>query len=330
MFKRKKMKTVFYFFAMLFLTAMACAHTHDNPRRSVADSDRLTIVDNLDDEHDDNDAAETFIPSDYLFSIAVGCDDGRQMLIVSETDEDDVFAGIRPDSITTCFHNGRLYPVRYVGKQKRSDESTGRETTQNFRNLGGYVYELISDRLPLTEDEEYMYYVSLSDRKFAGDFSVVEMQHYTARNDEGNIIYDDYALRRMEQTRGDLAKRYGRKIKTVEVVAATSDGEYFVYSVQFENKGTQALGLVAIETPEGYSILEEPAEYNEISTWRADDEGSYYAPYVAGLFRKYDGSLLILLERFGEEGANFEFYVAHEDGKLKRYDRAWYFYAAPL
>lgn len=314
------MKTVFYFFAMLFLTVGVCANKHVNTHQAVSHG--------MDDE---DRPADSSIPSDYLFVIAVGSDDGRQMLVVSETDEDDVFAAIRPDTLTTCFYNGRLYPVRYVRKQKPSDESTGRETTQNFRNLGGYVYELISDRLPLTEDEEYMYYVSLSDRKFAGDFSVVEMQHYTERDDEGNIIYDDYALRRMEQTRGDLAKRYGRKIKAVEVVAATSDGEYFVYSVQFENQGTQALGLVALETPEGYSILEEPAEYNEISTWRADDEGCYYAPYVAGLFRKYDGSLLILLERSGEEGSNFEPYViTHDDGKLKRYGRAWSFYAAPI
>ena len=318
--KQKKMKTVFYFFAMLSLTAMACAHTHDNPRRSVAVTD---------DEQDDNDAAEAFIPSEYLFSIAVGCDDGRQMLVVSETDEDDVFAGIRPDSITTCFHNGRLYPVRYVRKQKRSDESTGRETTQNFPNLGGYVYELISHRLPLTDDD-YIYNVLLTDKKFAGDFSTVEMRTFVDRDDEGNIVYDDYAARRMEQTRGDLAKRYGRKIKSIEVVSETSDGEYFVYSVQFENKGTEALGLVALETPEGYSILEEPAEYNEISTWRVDDEGLYIAPHVAGLFRKYDGSLLILLEHLGAEGSNFAFYVAHEDGKLKQYDRVWYFYAAPI
>lgn len=323
------MKIVFCFFAMLFFTGMACAHKNEDASRSAIDSSLLTIVDSINDEHDDNDVADAFIPSDYLLAIAISSEDGRRLLVVSETDEDDVFADIRPDAVTTCFYNGQLYPVRYVGKQKESDESTGRVTTQNFKNLGGYVYELISSRLPLEEDND-VYYVLLSDRKFADDFSPVKMEEYVDQDDEGNIVYDDYATRRIEQTRGDLAKRYGRKIKTVEAVSATSDGEYFVYSVQFENKGTEALGLVALETPDGYSILEEPAEYDEISTWRVDDEGYYAAPHVVEFFRKYNGVRLILLERIGAEGSNFEFYISHEDGKLKRYGRDWYFYFAPI
>ena len=105
------------------------------------------------------------------------------MFVVSETDEDDVFADICPDVVTTCFYNGQLYPVRYVGKQKESDESTGRVTTQNFKNLGGYVYELISSKLPLEEDND-VYYVLLSDRKFADDFSPVKMEEYVDQDDE--------------------------------------------------------------------------------------------------------------------------------------------------
>ena len=58
------MKIVFCFFAMLFFTGMACAHKNEDASRFAIDLSLLTIVDSINDEHDDNDVADAFIPSD--------------------------------------------------------------------------------------------------------------------------------------------------------------------------------------------------------------------------------------------------------------------------
>ena len=108
--------------------------------------------------------------------------------------------------------------------------------------------------------------------------------------------------------------KYGRKIVTSCASAVFGENsEYQLVNVQFENKGTDALGVTAlVENGEIKAVKEFPATYDETSTWRVDDEGEFYGLW-ADLVTLENGVLTIYTADSGAEGCNYQNYVIKGD-----------------
>ena len=207
-------------------------------------------------------------------------------------------------------YNDRYYPVQLKGAQLENEaENNYRDTYYNFDNLPGWLYEMQGGRLlehPLNEYDAIEGAVLLVDENYKNSAKILELKN----REDGRInivtVTDD--------VQNKLKEKYGRKIRTVCASAVFGDNsEYQLVNVQFENKGTEALGVTAlVENGEIKAVKEFPATYDEMSTWRVDDEGEFYGLWV-DLVVLENGVLTLYTVDSGAEGANYQSYVVKGD-----------------
>ena len=232
-----------------------------------------------------------------------------------------------PDSLKNfkyIINDGKYYPVKLVGYQVGSEEGdNGRDMWYNFDNRPGWIYQLESGKLLEKPKDEYdacWAYPLLVDDAFKNSVKIYPSK---LTSKDGRMVDLPKDLKEK------FEKQYGRQIKTGSLACTFGDNdEYKLVNVQFKNKGTQALAVVAVIMPDGgIRPLDLPAEWNEYSVWRADDEGVFYG-YWLDFASVENGKLYVYLTNGGPEGLNIDNYeVAADSLRVGKVNAS--FYQAP-
>ena len=224
-------------------------------------------------------------------------------------------------------YNDHYYPVRFKGAQLENEEENNyRDTYYNFDNLSGWVYEMEQGRLLENPENEYDAIwgaALLVDENYKNTTTILDLKNRENGMTKVVAVSDD-----LQKT---FENKYGRKIMTICASAVFSDNnnEYQLVNVQFENKGTSALGVTAlVENGEIKAVKEFPATYDETSTWRVDDGGEFGGLW-ADLVASENGVLTLYTADSGAEGCNYQNYVIQGDSLVNGKVSASY-YQAPM
>lgn len=214
-----------------------------------------------------------------------------------------------PDSLNNykyVLYNGSYYPVTFKGFQLENEEdNTFRETFQNFDNLSGWLFEMQSGKLLENPKDAYDAIWDaplLVDEPFKTENILYTLSNYK----DGRVVSSDLPA----SLDAAFEKKYGRKILSSWCNAVFGENnEYQFVNVQFENQGNEALGISAlVQNDEIVAVIEAPAEWNEYSVWRVDDEG-YFGGLSIDFVTSKDGVLTIYTADSGAEGTDYKTYV---------------------
>lgn len=236
---------------------------------------------------------------------------GEKFLL--QTDFEGNVAPATPDDLNRykyIVYNDRYYPVQLNGAQLENEaENNYRDTYYNFDNLPGWLYQMQGGRLlehPLNEYDAIWGAALLVDENYKNTSKILELKN----RKDGSINIVSVS----DDVQNKLKEKYGRNILTACASAVFGDNsEYQLVNVQFENKGTEALGVTAlVENGEIKAVKEFPATYDEMSTWRVDDEGEFGGLW-ADLVVLENGVLTLYTVDNGAEGSNYQSYVVKGD-----------------
>lgn len=220
------------------------------------------------------------------------CDlDGRNLLLLSDSLAD-------PTIFTAVFdadHNV-AWPM-YRKKQKAGSEDNGRQNEYNFRNCKGYLYTMKGKQAAVGSSVIFMTAEFVSKRK-------IFVLNPPAKKE----------ISAANRSRMETAKQ--RKIKDYRCLSVLGK-DSSIYILEFENIGDSALASLAYITPDKIVYEDFPATWNDMSTWRVDDGGSFGVEYfdLLAVFEK-DGKLEIITDWPGAEGIATE-YLKEKDGAFK-------------
>ena len=295
------MKKGIFFSCLLSLALCGCGGANQNANENPSQTNGET-----------SQTVEQEKPVKTLEPVYVLSDQFGEKFLLQTVFEGNV-APATPDDLNRykyIVYNDRYYPVQLKGTQLENEaENNYRDTYYNFDNLPGWLYEMQGGRLlehPLNEYDAIEGAVLLVDENYKNSAKILELKN----REDGRInivtVTDD--------VQNKLKEKYGRKVRTVCASAVFGDNsEYQLVNVQFENKGTEALGVTAlVENGEIKAVKEFPATYDEMSTWRVDDEGEFYGLWV-DLVVLENGVLTLYTVDSGAEGANYQSYVVKGD-----------------
>ena len=236
-----------------------------------------------------------------------------------QTDFEGNVAPDAPDNLNNykyVVYNEQYYPVRFKGAQLENEEENNyRDTYYNFDNLSGWLYEMQEGKLLENPENEYDAIwgaVLLVDENYKNTTTILDLKNRENGMTKAVAVSDD--------VQKAFENKYGRKIVTSCASAVFGENnEYQLVNVQFENKGTDALGVTAlVENGEIKAVKEFPATYDETSTWRVDDEGEFYGLW-ADLVTLENGVMTIYTADSGAEGCNYQNYVIKGDSFSEGY-----------
>ena len=234
-----------------------------------------------------------------------------------------------PDNLNSykyVIYNEHYYPVLFNGAQLENEEENNfRDTYYNFDNLSGWLYRMQEGKLLENPENEYDAIwgaVLLVDENYKNATTILDLKNRENGMTKVVAVSDD--------VQKAFENKYGRKIVTSCASAVFGENsEYQLVNVQFENKGTDALGVTAlVENGEIKAVKVFPATYDETSTWRVDDEGEFYGLW-ADLVTLENGVLTIYTADSGAEGCNYQSFVIQGDSLVNGKVSASY-YQAPM
>lgn len=234
-----------------------------------------------------------------------------------------------PDNLNSykyVIYNEHYYPVLFNGAQLENEEENNfRDAYYNFDNLSGWLYRMQEGKLLENPENEYDAIwgaVLLVDENYKNATTILDLKNRENGMTKVVAVSDD--------VQKAFENKYGRKIVTSCASAVFGENsEYQLVNVQFENKGTDALGVTAlVENGEIKAVKEFPATYDETSTWRVDDEGEFYGLW-ADLVTLENGVLTIYTADSGAEGCNYQSFVIQGDSLVNGKVSASY-YQAPM
>ena len=291
------MKKGLFFSCLLSLALWGCGGANQNANENPSQASQAV---------EQEVAAKTLEPV-YVLSDQFG----EKFLL--QTDFEGNVAPATPDDLNRykyIVYNDRYYPVQLKGAQLENEaENNYRDTYYNFDNLPGWLYEMQGERLlehPLNEYDAIWGAALLVDENYKNTSKILELKN----RKDGSINIVSVS----DDVQNKLKEKYGRNILTACASAVFGDNsEYQLVNVQFENKGTEALGVTAlVENGEIKAVKEFPATYDEMSTWRVDDEGEFGGLW-ADLVVLENGVLTLYTVDNGAEGSNYQSYVVKGD-----------------
>lgn len=283
---------------------------------------------------------------EYMVTMAVGSDDGKQFIALNNGKGSSFFK-----HFTHSIYEGKTYPIRFVKMKRQHPGDNGRETTQNFYYMSGALFETTKNFIKV--DEYEWVYALLCNDAFMRDFELVNVKTEEREGSSSLAEVREDLTSAERKVKNVFEEEYERRIKGISCYQSIREKGIYFYAMQFEVEMGQALGVIAIETPDGFAVLEEHRSYDEVSTWRVDDEGCYYPKYVVECFlKRSDNTLVFLLKDGGAEGINFDMWTiegdeivpyvlnkkavdpnrskANEDEEEQENRASWSFYTAPL
>jgi hypothetical protein len=190
--------------------------------------------------------------------------------------------------------NGNILDIQYLKSQEKNEKDNGRQTSQNFDNLSGQIFEVIQG-----EAKENETYYLINDMEF--NINAI------LKSQDGN--HSEIAIEAKEQ----IEEAKGRKVKSGwEIGSIESDKA--VYLVQFEREKDDMLASIVMKTPTTLVFKDYPAEYNEMSTWRVDDGGNIYPEMFSVLLAaKTESGILLGIKWSAFEGENVTLLLEKDD-----------------
>jgi hypothetical protein len=183
---------------------------------------------------------------------------------------------------------GRRFPVRYEGEQKRTQGGDGRDAVRNFAFIGGQRFRIEGGAV--WPDESC--FLATDTLLVWGRSLEVESAFKECGIDEGGA--------------SQLEAMKHRKVSGCWHLASLGDDwlDGFVDLYQFAPVGSQYLASLVLYSNEPPVICDFPAEMKDSSSvWRVDDEGDIHADGFRVLFvLKGDQGYLMGLSSLGEEG----------------------------
>ena len=223
----------------------------------------------------------------------------RFLLFDYETDQ--------PESLKDykyILYKGDTYPVTFKGYQEGDPENnSGRDTYSTFANHPGWLFEMQSGKLLTHPQDEF---------DAIWDAPLLVDEHFKSTTKLLNLTSPDTPLSKELQNK--IEQQFGWKVLKGVVAYEFGDSEKYQWiNVQFKNQGDKALAMVAVVRPDGSLCVKEfPAEWNEQSVWRVDDEGEFYG-YGLNWATEEDGVLTLYTCDQGAEGTNYQSYVVKGD-----------------
>jgi hypothetical protein len=275
----------------------------------------------------DSAAAPAVDPLTGHFEYAIGNMQGSKFLIINnsnhennEDNENVVDNGVTEKKVdvklaatyTVAYYAGKQYAVKYAGpqadKHKGEKNASYNEDSFHFGDHPGFVYDNLERNFYKHEGERAPGIVLLADAAFAKNYQLVP-----------NFKYGKAGM--VPSIKAEIQKKYNRKIVSSTVIATFGNGCEFD-SFQFENAGTDALAICVLKTEKGCSIIEFPATYNDMSTWRVDDEGFFtISSNAANCIFKTAAGYTVFLEDLGEEGTSV-YFLRQAGDKLVKENKA--------
>lgn len=226
--------------------------------------------------------------------------EGTQFLLIDyETDH--------PESLKDyqyILYKDDTYPVTFKGYQEGDPENdSGRDTYYNFANHSGWLFEMQSGKLLTQPQDEY-------DAIWNAPLLVDDYFKSTAKL--LNVTRLDAPISKELQNK--IEQQFGWQVLKGAVAYEFGDTDKYQWiNVQFKNQGDRALAMVAVVMPDGSLCVKEfPAEWNEESVWRVDDEGEF-GGYGLDWVTEEDGVLTFYTYDQGAEGTNYQSFVVKGD-----------------
>jgi hypothetical protein len=210
---------------------------------------------------------------------------------------------------------GEKVKIKFAGWQKRNEEEdNGRDTYHNFDNLDGYVYRSIGGKLKLNT-----YY--LTNETIIKDLLIPLSPTKDTVSWEYPKI-DAKTVKHIESIKN-------RKVKWTKQLAVTKDGAQ-IGQVLFQRVGDEMLYSIVYIENEKILFMDYPATYDEISTWRVDDNGEPGTESVLFLARTREGALFLVTEDYGAEGINTNLLYEKDGSFIKHEEVSYYRYTSPM
>jgi hypothetical protein len=212
------------------------------------------------------------------------------------------------DYIYSASLSTKLIDVKFLKRRSQSRTFNGRETSFNFDNCGGNLYQVLSGKA----DRENS--LVLLTKSFVSSRKLLELT---------SIEKDELS----PAVKAKVESEKKRKIKNVRGLVQL-DGNRSIYLFEFYNQKDSALATVAYITPEKIIYNDMAAHFDSISTWREGDGGEFgmNAFTVLAVFEN-EGKIEMVTDWAGEEGYDVEYWV--EDGQKFRLVKGGYRYCAP-
>lgn len=242
-------------------------------------------------------------------------EEGKHILVTGmEEGQDEVLA-----SLNQAIGNyGQVLNISFVKWQPGSDESNGREMSNNFANLSGYLFKV--ENGSAAPDASYY----LADAKDFHSKSLLEVKPAHPETSAAQTVQEDV------QKAITTAKK--REIQYIGKVAdLQSVGE--LYAVQFVRQEQDMLFSLVLREGDSLAFMDYPAVIgngNEYSVWRVDDGGEITADMFSVLFaaRKSDG-ILLGINWWGPEGVN-TFFLDQQGSGFKELEVQYGRYTSPI
>lgn len=229
---------------------------------------------------------------------------------------------------THCIINGKIYTIAPLQKQEQAAEFDGRQTMRNFDKMEGYLYEITGDKKFSDNDNWYDIHVFFCTEDFISAHTIVPMKYQEERR-ESHRQYTDEQIRDLGLILTSIKKRYKVGILDFSVKSVSEDDKIRSYTVTVDTKAPMALGLTVVSVDGQLIFGEDFAVRNDISTWRADDEGYYEGHSLNFVFVDKKGNLNLFVSSYGADGPNL-FTMYQRGDRLIQHTYMAYFYSAPI
>ncbi|RED54688.1 hypothetical protein [Cohnella lupini] len=204
--------------------------------------------------------------------------DGSRLISIGGQEGESPSSEIMKEMNTAIGEYGQVLTIRYVEHQSRTDKDNGRQAANNFDNLEGSIYEVVSGEA--VADASY-YLIQDASVDLKSLIPIAPQKPLTPPMGISKAI----------------AESHGREVASSWLIASTQIGQQ-IYLVQFERQEDQMLASLAVLEQGNWTFMDYPATYNENSTWRVDDQGVISPDMFSFLFaarrrfgarRKVDG-----------------------------------------
>lgn len=297
-----KIQYILLFTAVLLLSACNGKSRQQQTQHALNSAEITDDAKPLDIDETNN----LVIQDKYRFTVGIGSPDGKQVVATTLYGQESDL-----QEFAIAIYQGRQYPIQFDKIRAEEDiieKGDGRETTPNFPDIAGALFNITTN--PVSVKEDNLVYTLLCNRAFMDDYEVLPRE----TRESTYIDYGSYMLSPQElATKKDFEKRYQRPVKHLALYDSIPSKGVNFYIMQFEIHDGDALGVIAVQTNQGYAVLEEHAtiaEKDESYVWYTADEG-VYCPYVVVdcFVRKSDGHMVFLCEGIGaEEAVHYRLY----------------------
>ena len=217
---------------------------------------------------------------------------------------------------THAIHQGKIYNIQYVGRQKATGENDGRQVPSNFYQFDGFLFKVENEKM------------------IGADAVLLVDDSFLEKNKLVNFTSKKRVAASASLTAA-LKNQYKRGLqRTAGLICTFGDNnKNILLGAQFKTIGKNMLGVIAMKLndSDSFCTLNLPGSTKNIpSVWRVDDEGCFSADNfkVKAVFSTL-GGYKFLISDYGAEGIAC-YFLLQKDKKLVKRNTNFSLYTAPM